>query len=395
MSESNNGAGQEVRIGIVGVGNMGSDHASRIINGEIPRTRLTAVCDYNQSKLDKYPDQKQFTCSDEMINSGEIDAILIATPHYDHTTIGIAALKAGLHVLVEKPISVHKADCERLIKAYDERPDKGQIFAAMFNQRTDRYYTKVRDLITSGELGEIRRVNWIITNWFRTYSYYASGGWRATWGGEGGGVLLNQCPHQIDLYQWLFGMPSKVRGFCQISRYHEIEVEDDVTAYFEYPNGKTGVFITSTGESPGTNRLEITAERGRIVIENDKIMWTRNCVEMTEHSKTTESGFVGPETWEINIPAHGHGDQHLGIIKNFVEAILDGTELIAPAVEGIHSVELANAILYSSFIGQTIEMPLDSTAYEVHLKKLIEESTFEKKVDETAATADFSQSFGN
>lgn len=379
----------EVKIGIIGVGNMGSSHAKNIIAGNVPGAKLTALCDVNPDRLKAFPDQKHFNDGEEMINSGEVDAVIIATPHYPHTTLGIAALKAGLHTLVEKPISVHKADCERLIAAHT---DKKVVFAAMFNQRTDPRYIKLRELITSGQLGKINRVNWIITDWFRTGAYYASGGWRATWSGEGGGVLLNQCPHQLDLMQWLFGMPTKVRSYCQIGRFHNIEVEDDVTAYLQYANGATGVFITTTGEAPGTNRLEVAAEQGKVIIEGEGIKWIRNEQQTTEFSNTTKEGFAKPATWDITIPTKGTGEQHIGIMKNFVGSILRGEELIAPAAEGIHSVELANAMLYSSFTDTTLELPLDASAYEAHLKQLIANSTFKKEIKETGP-ADLSGSF--
>ncbi|GHB90371.1 Gfo/Idh/MocA family protein [Cerasicoccus arenae] len=380
----------EVRIGIIGIGNMGSNHAKKLIAGDVPRAKLTALCDTDPKRLESFPDQKHFSDGEEMINSGEIDAVIIATPHYSHTTLGIAALKAGLHTLVEKPISVHKADCERLIAAHT---DKSKVFAAMFNQRTDPRYVKLRELITSGQLGRINRVNWIITDWFRTATYYSSGGWRATWEGEGGGVLLNQCPHQLDLMQWLFGMPTHVRSYCEIGRYHDIEVDDDVTTYLKYPSGATGVFITTTGEAPGTNRLEVAAEQGKVVIEGEGIKWTRNEKQATEFSNETDKPFAKPETWDISIPTKGFGEQHVGIMKNFVAAILDGAELVAPASEGIHSVELANAMLYSSFTDTTLELPIDAEAYEAHLKKLIANSTHVKKTDEKAGAVDMSGSF--
>ena len=380
----------KVRLGIVGLGNMGSHHAREIGAGKIPRLEVAAVCDAKTERLVPFPQYKNFTSSVEMIRSGEIDAILIATPHYDHTTIGIDALKSGLHVLVEKPLSVHKADCERLIAAHK---NKKQIFAAMFNQRTDPFYQKIRALVRGGELGEIRRVNWIITNWFRTEAYYASGGWRATWAGEGGGVLLNQCPHNLDLFQWIFGMPKSVRSFCKFGKYHDIEVDDDVTAYFEFANGASGVFITTTGEAPGTNRLEITAERGRVVYENDEIKFTRNEVPMSEFSRTTAQGFATPDVWDVKIPAQGHGGQHNEILANFTDAILDRKPLIAPAAEGIHSVELANAILFSTFQNKTSEFPLNAKAYEAKLKQLAAKSKFKKKVVKAAPAADFSKSF--
>lgn len=382
-----------VRLGIVGIGNMGGGHSTWILQGLVPGCELAAVCDLNPQKLERFKDIPHFTDAGEMIRSGEINAILIATPHYDHTTIGIQALKAGLHVMVEKPLSVHKADCERLIAAYQ---NKKQVFAAMFNQRTDPVFQKIRSLIRNGELGRINRINWIITNWFRTGAYYASGGWRATWAGEGGGVLLNQCPHNLDLYQWLFGMPDQVRGFCKLGHRHDIEVEDEVTAYFEYKSGATAVFITSTGEAPGTNRLEITGERGRLVTEGGKITFLRNEIETTEFSRTTKESFNRPETWQVEIPVGSNPEpQHVYVLRNFTNAILHGEKLIAPAVEGIHSVELGNSILMSSLLGETVAVPLSGAKYEKMLKKLIAGSRFKKKVVKpTAAASDFSKSFG-
>jgi len=379
----------KVRIGIVGLGNMGSAHTRSLLAGNVPRLEVTAICDLDPKKFAPFPQLKSFTSSGEMIRSGAIDAILIATPHYFHTTIGIDALKNGLHVLVEKPISVHKADCEKLIAAHT---NKKQVFAAMFNQRTDPYYIKIRELVKSGELGEIRRINWIITNWFRTEIYYASSTWRATWGGEGGGVLLNQCPHNLDLFQWMFGLPQVVRSFCRFGQYHKIEVEDDVTAFFEYASGATGVFITSTGEAPGTNRLEITCERGKLIYENDAIQFTRNEIETTKFSRTTKESFSAPQTWDIKIPVNGHGGQHNEILKNFTEAILDGKPLIAPASEGIHSVELANAILQSTFDQKAITLPINSAAYRKRLEARIAKSKFKKKTVKAVVT-DFSKSF--
>jgi predicted dehydrogenase len=315
--------------------------------------------------------------------------VIIATPHYSHTTIGLEALQHGLHILVEKPISVHKADCERLVAAAKSRK---QVFAAMFQLRTEPKFLKIKSLLDNKELGQITRVNWIITDWFRTDAYYSSGGWRATWRGEGGGVLLNQCPHNIDLLVWLCGMPSRVRGFCQLGRFHNIEVEDNVTAYLEWPNAATGVFITSTGEAPGTNRFEIVGERGKLVLENNQITVTRNEVSMLEFSKTSKAGFAKPDVWNVQVPYDtSAGQQHHAVTQNFVDAILDGVPLIAPGTDGVHSVELANAILYSSLENKSIDLPLDSIAYEKKLQQLVAESKFEKKVVRTSE--DFSKSF--
>ena len=359
---------EKVTLGIIGIGAMGEVHARNVLEGKVPRCELVAVCDRKRERVERFPSVKGFTSADDFLDCPGMDAVLIATPHYSHTTLGIQALGTGKHVLVEKPISAHKADAERLLAAHVR---SGQVFAAMFNQRTDPYFLKLRQLVRSGELGEIRRVHWAITNWFRTEAYYRSGDWRATWAGEGGGVLLNQCPHNLDLYQWIFGTPAWVCAFCHFGRYHDVEVEDDVTAYLQYPDGLNAVFSASTGEAPGTNRLEVAAERGKVVIENDRFLFTRNEVPMSEFSRTDPGRFSTPPTWDIRISLNGHGPQHNGILANFAAAILDGTPLIAPAAEGIHSVELANAFLLSTLENRPVRLPIDGAAYEQHLKNLI------------------------
>lgn len=380
-----------VRLGIVGVGTMGSAHARYLLDGAIKRVRLVALADIDPAAMAPYPDLLHFDSAPALIQSGAVDAILVATPHYAHTTIGIAALKSGLHVLVEKPISVHKADCRRLIAAHT---NKKLVFAAMFNQRTDPRYQRIKKMIDDGELGELQRVNWIITDWFRSEAYYASGSWRATWQGEGGGVLLNQCPHNLDLLQWMTGMPVRVRAFCALGKYHNIEVEDEVTAYLEYANGATGVFITSTGEAPGANRLEITGDRGKIVVEGKSVLFVRNDGSVREYSKTTTERFARPPATSTELQFDGRGNQHQEITQNFVDAILDGVPLIAPAEEGIHSVELANAMLYSSALGKTLSLPLNARSYEQFLMGLIRDSRLEKKTVVSSGPVDMSKSFG-
>jgi len=385
---------EKVRLGLVGLGNMGRAHRHNITSKKIGGLELTAICDRAEMLPEKRDGEYQFTDVSEMIKSGEIDAIHICTPHFSHTPIGIEALGAGLHVMVEKPLSVHKADCQRLIDAHT---DKTQVFAAMFNQRTNPLYRKLKDLIDSGELGEISRIIWQVTDWFRTEFYYASGGWRATWKGEGGGVLLNQCPHNLDLFQWLFGMPDQITGFCNFGRYHQIEVEDDVTSYMRWDNGKNAVFITSTGESPGVNRLEVTAENGLITLEQGKLTFRRNRTPVGEFSDKSDEAFGTPEVWDLTIPVdEGTGGQHVEILQNFTDAILHGETLISPAEEGIRSIELANAILLSAWEGGTLDLPIDAGKYEEELTHRGDTSTFKKREidpNKTTTTTDFAKSF--
>src|SRR5208282_83966 len=282
----------KVRLGIIGMGNIGKYHADYLLNHKITRCELAAVCDTVTAPLEKYKPLKIFGDGEQLIQSGAVDAVIIATPHFQHTTLGIAALENGVHVMVEKPISSHKADAERLIAVHKQHPTI--IFAGMFQLRVEPRYLKIQKLIKE-DLGGIVRVNWINTDWYRTEAYYSSSDWRATWKGEGGGLLLNQYLHNLDTLQWLCGMPERVRGFCQLGRFHKIEVEDNVTIYMEWPNGATGTFISSTGESPGTNRFEIVGARGTLVLENNKLTFTRNKTDMIEFSKIAKQGFVKPE----------------------------------------------------------------------------------------------------
>ncbi len=389
-----------VKVGIIGLGNMGTGHAGQILNGMIPRMELTAVCDINPDRLKPYPKLKHFESSEKMIRSGVCDAVIIATPHYSHTTIGIDALQNNLHTIVEKPISVTKYDAQKLIDAYKKakKANPDLQFCAMFNQRTDPYYIKMHDMIRDGVLGRIQRSNWIITNWFRPEAYYRSGGWRATWAGEGGAVLVNQCPHNIDLYQWLCGMPSAVYALGGLGKYHDIETEDECCALFEYADGATGSFITTTGEAPGTNRLEIVGDKGTLIFDcshgrNNLEFW-QNTTPTSEYTKTATSSFGAPETWDDKIPTPGsRGEQHIGIKKNFVAAILDGAPLIAPAEEGIKAVELANAMQLSLMTKQRVELPMKAAEYDKFLKKLIKNSKFVKKTDENAGPTDLAGSW--
>lgn len=254
----------------------------------------------------------------------------------------------------------------------------GKVFGIMYNQRTNPVYQKLRDLVKSGELGEIKRINWIITNWYRSQSYYDSGGWRATWAGEGGGVLINQCPHNLDLWQWICGMPRRVRAFCHYGKYHDIEVEDDVTAYMEYENGATGVFITTTGEAPGTNRFEIAGDRGKIVVEEGKLTFWRLRVSERQFNREYKGGFGSPECWKCEIPVHGVETAHRGITTNWVNAILKGTPLLAPGVEGIYGLTISNAMHLSSWLDDWVEIPFDEDLFYQKLKERIDSSKFKK-----------------
>jgi predicted dehydrogenase len=374
-----------VRIGIIGLGTMGTNHARCLIQKEVPGCVLTAVCDSSPDRLrwakENLGEQVQvFDNVDAMMTAGVIDGVLVATAHYTHPDLAVKALENGLHVLIEKPAGVYTKQVLRMNDA--ALKNSSRVFGIMYNKRTSPLYRKLRDLVKAGELGAIKRTNWIVTNWYRSQSYYNSGNWRATWAGEGGGVLLNQCPHQLDLWQWICGMPKRVRAYCSFGKYHQIEVEDDVTAYVEYENGATGVFITSTGETPGTDRFEIMGERGKAVVEEGKLSFWRLRVPERQFNREYAGGFGEPECWKCEIPVTGQETAHVGIISDWAAAILTGSALLAPGLEGINGLELSNAMYLSAWTGHWVDLPVDADLFYEKLQAKIESSTFKKAVAE-------------
>ena len=370
-----------IKVGVIGIGNMGKAHVKLLAEGKVNGAILTAVCDPFQSQLDSIKNVigkvQTYLDEDEFLNKSLIDAVLISTPHYDHPRLAMKAFARGIHVLIEKPAGVFTKDVAEMNLAAKE---SGKVFSIMYNQRTNPIYQKLRSLIQSGELGEIKRTNWIITDWYRSQSYYDSNEWRATWQGEGGGVLLNQAPHQLDLWQWTTGlMPKKVHAFCHVGKYRDIEVEDDLTAYVEYENGATGVFITSTGEAPGTNRFEIAGDRGKIVVENHKLFFYRLTQSEREFNATYKGGFGKPECWEIEVPIVGERTDHQGIIQNWVDAITKGTPLLSPGEEGVKGLEISNAIYLSSWLKKPVELPIDADLFYEKLQEKISQSTYKKQ----------------
>lgn len=347
----------KIRMGIIGVGNMGSSHLNRFKNGECPDIVLTAVADIDPARLawakEQMPEVKTYATADELIASGEVDAVTIATPHYFHPPMAKQALAAGLHVMSEKPAGVYTKDVRELIE-YAKTQDK--TYAIMFNQRMNPVYQKMREIVQSGKYGQLKRVNWIITDWFRTQSYYDSGSWRATWSGEGGGVMINQCPHQLDLWQWICGMPCKIRAMCKEGQWHDIEVEDDVTIFAEYPNGATGVFVTTTGDCPGTNRLEVTLDGAKLICEHGKLMLTELSMPTSEFIKCAEDGFARMENTTREVECPGVNSQHTGIMNDFASHLLRGTPLTANGYEGIRGLSISNAAFLSSWTGRDIEL---------------------------------------
>ena len=386
---------KKIKLGILGVGNIGRDHVKRIVDGKCPEIELAAVCDLKPDRL-AYAKELAgealpvFESAEEMMNSGLIDSVLVSVPHYDHPKFAMMAMEKGLHVLIEKPAGVYTKQVLEMNECAKKHDVK---FGIMMNQRTNCIYRKMREIVQSGELGEIRRTNWLITDWYRSQAYYDSGDWRATWSGEGGGVLLNQCPHNLDLWQWICGLPKTVFAHMHYGKWHDIEVEDDVSAYVEYENGATGMFITSTGDCPGTNRFEITLEKGKLIAEGNKLMMWKSEIGEREFSATNTNPFGSMKFKVTEVETDGENPQHAGVMNAFASAILHGTPLVAEGVEGIRGLSISNAMHLSSFTGKTVEIEkLDHELFYEELMKRVATSRRKTVVTETVA-GDMSNSF--
>ena len=382
---------EKVRFGIVGCGNMGTGHAKHFREGNIENGVLTAVCDINPKKFNAFRERfgdsiKYFDTAEEMFKSGECDCVVICTPHYSHPELAISALDNELNCIVEKPAGVYTLQVKEML-ARAETSDK--ILGIMFNQRTNPAFKTMKKMIADGKIGQIKRTNWIITDWYRTQYYYDTGAWRATWAGEGGGVLYNQAPHQLDLFQWIIGMqPSKVHAFCHYGKWHDIEVEDDVTCYVEYPNGATGVFITTTADAPGTNRFEVTGTLGTLIFENNKLYYKQLLKDERVHCKEADKGFELPEVLPtVEIELDDENPQHKGILNNIANAILGLEEVYAPATDGLAGVQLANAMHLSSWLGESVSLPINDELFYEELKKRIAVSKVRDVADDDKVEA--------
>ena len=366
---------EEIRLGVIGVGGMGTAHARWLFAGKTAGARLTALCDTDPNRREQlkkeFPGLPVYPEAEELFNAGICDAVIIATPHYGHTAIGIRALKRGLHLLSEKPMGVRLSDARALVETAEEQD---RTLAVMFNQRTDPLFIKARELTQGGELGELKRIHWTVTNWYRAQCYYDSGAWRATWRGEGGGVLMNQAPHNLDMWQWICGMPLRLRALCPVAKYHRIEVEDEALITGEYENGATAVFHTSTGEFPGTNRLEILGDRGKLVLEEGKLRLWRLATPERQVCFTAKEPFARiPTTYEeMTFPPVT--DPHGRVLQNFADHILHGAPLIAPGREALNEVALANAAYLSAWRDGWATLPPDTAAYDGELAARCEES---------------------
>ena len=400
---------KKLKLGIIGIGNMGTIHFKNILSGKCPEIDVTAVADVNPERLDwarntyaefkeknpELPEVFYFDDAIKMMESGKIDSLIVAVPHYDHPKYVIEAFRHGLHAISEKPAGVYTLQVREMMAEADKHPELK--FGMMFNQRTNPVFRKMKEIMDSGELGAIRRVNWLITSWYRPQAYYDSGAWRATWSGEGGGVLLNQCPHNLDLWQWICGMPTKIEAKLHFGKWHDIEVEDDVTVYAEYANGATGTFITSTGDAPGANRFEIDCDGGKLVCDDAKTLtlWKLETPE-PEFSKNNKNSFGSPKSTPVQIEIEGENLQHVGVFNAFAAAVLRDEPMTADGREGINGLSLSNAMHLSAWTKKEISLPLSAEDEQTFYEELMARvKTSRRKENVNSVVADASGSYNN
>lgn len=388
---------EKVKLGIIGYGAEGGMYAGFFKNNDErlnDNIELAAVCDNDPAKKAKvaedFPGLPFFDNYLDLLESGIVNAIVTTVPHYDHCVMGIAALERGIHLLGEKPAGVYTKDVEHLIETSKKHPET--TFAIFFNQRTNPLYRRVKQLMDEKAIGDLQRATWIITTWWRPQGYYNQSAWRATWGGEGGGVLVNQAPHQLDLLQWICGKPEKVYAKLQYGAGRNIVVENEVNALLDFGNGATGSFITCTNDIVGTDRFEIFGTKGKIIVEDSKKLIVKQLtapeaelsenmdmqdvmrlfmgqVNMEDYVKVTEEEFVTPQ-----------GLQHISVLNNFADHIVNGEPLLANGEEGINGVTLANAMHLSSWLDKEVDYNVDGDLYLAELnKRIAEEGKFEQK----------------
>jgi predicted dehydrogenase len=385
---------KKVRLGIIGFGQQGGAYARFISEGLVPNMQIGAICDTDPAKKElaasQYPDAPFYDDYLTMLESGDIDAVVTCVPHYLHPEMGIESLKRNVHALVEKPAGVYTRQVKELNEYAASRPELS--FGIMFNQRNNPLYREIKEIVSSGQIGEIRHTSWIITTWWRPQVYYDQSAWRGTWGGEGGGVLVNQAPHQLDLWQWICGVPKSVYSKVAYGFRRDIAVEDEVTAVVDYGDGATGVFVTATHDIVGTDRFEILGDQGKIVVENSQ---TATVTRLSKPERELSDGmgmddvrklFMGQlnrdefYSTEVIEFESAWGSQHAGVLENFAANILDGTPLLAPGSDGINGVRLANAIHLSSWTGQEVSLDFDEDEFLRELNKRIsEEGKFPKR----------------
>ena len=358
---------------IVGYGNMGGQYAEKIYNGKIKGLSLYGILCRNQPGQQKIresmPEVTVFPNEESMFQAREnFDALIITTPHKEHVRVVERAQQAGLHVLCEKPLGVTVEECEAL--SYE---DTGTVNAMIFNWRAREVYRQVYEYIHSGKLGRLTQVIWVANFWYRPAYYHHASGWRSSWSGEGGGLLINQCQHLLDMWNWLFGQPCEVSARLGYGCYSDIDVDDKASLFFRHENGMWGTFLSSSGDSPGTNRLEILGEMGKLVVEDNRYFTIyKNEISTTEVSKTSQEMYPKIPYVEERREVEQTESEYTVILQNFIDAMEGREKPLAALCDGRRALENCNAAYLSDWQQKPLQIPCDCKAYDFELQKKIQ-----------------------
>lgn len=364
-----------IRIGIAGIGFIAEEYIKLFTQGQIQGAEIRALSSRNYSHMEeiraKYRlDAALFTDYDAMLSSGKIDMVMICTPHYFHPGMAVKAIEQGIHTMIEKPVGVYPEELDELAKCVKSHPET--LSGVLYCRRTNPVFAKIKQLLADGTLGKLKRVTWIVTDMYRTQAYFDIAGWRGTYSGEGGGLLMNQVSHHIDLLVWLCGLPEAMQANCYTARERNIEVENEVSITMEYPGNAVGQFIASTRECPGSNRLELSGSRGQIILDNEKDLTLRILeTDETQFNATTNIPFAFiPYKEEVfHFDMMYNPVLQAKIVNNFIASLTDGTPVTCPVEEAVRSQQFIQGAYLSSWQDKKLTLPVDGSAFTAELKK--------------------------
>lgn len=334
----------------------------------LPTTQLVGVTDVNAALAEQRAEElgcPAFPDYPSMLSATRPDVVVIMTPHPFHAEIAIAALEAGCHVLCEKPMAVHVGEADAMIAAAERA---GRLLAVSLQFRHRPEIVAAKQIVDAGGLGELQRVD-VLACWTRANRYYQQMPWRGTWKGEGGGVLMNQAPHNLDLACYLAGPPSRVVAWTR-TRLQPIEAEDTAHAMLSWPGGAMGTIHASTAEADTGDRIELLGTGGRLLVTPGHLTYERFSPDLRQHVQETEILWGGPEAQSVPVDLPPGEADHAAVYRDLHDAILHGTPLRSDGVQGRLSLELANAITLSSQRDVAVSLPLDRTAYAELLAEL-------------------------
>lgn len=367
----------QVRMAVIGTGSMGKKYAQMIAAGSVKDMVLTAVVCRSEANIEwakeKLNQEVQiFPDADTLYAHGDLfDAVMIVTPHKLHPEMVKQGLLAGKHMFCDKPAGVSMKQCEEMARLAREKDLK---FAMMFHQRMYGKYLRIKELLEQNEIGVIRRVMMENSRYYRTQYYHKSGSWRSSWTGEGGGALINQGQHILDIWQWLVGMPQSVQAVIPFGKYNDFDVDDEATILMEYPDKRTAVFILTTGEGSWTERLEIVGSKGTILLEEDKLTISRYDQDLTEYGKNAQCNAREQMKETLTVEDYPkEKEPYEEMLADFADAILTDGSVAVSGLEGLHALELTNAAYLSAFTGKKISLPMDADEYEKELTRRMQD----------------------